>query len=91
MNLLQAQSTVQRLYECRDTAKRLWGTDYEDKVRHTRTIMAEIRTLSGESILSIAIDLLRQADEINDTGSMLRVASAALDLIEAEDITDGQD
>jgi len=74
--------TTAKLYECRDTAKRFFGSEFNDAVKPYKNVLLDHKKASGKETLECLIDCLK-SDSIQGNGmAVLMFNAAAVELIE---------
>lgn len=81
MNKLQ---TAAKLYECRDTCKRLWGNEWKSKVEvHTKLIYAAMKKHNIDNEIQAAMKLIDDAKNMDGEGVFtMKCLAAAVEMIE---------
>lgn len=73
-----------KLYECRDTCKRLWGPEWKKQIEfHTNIIKAAMLKHKIDNEIEAAIKLVKDCENMDDSGVFtMKCFAAAVELIE---------
>ena len=73
-----------KLYECRDTCKKLWGVEWKKEVEfHTRLIQAAMKKHNINNEIQAAMKLINDVGEADSSGVFtMKCLAAAVELIE---------
>ena len=81
MNQIQIAA---KLYECRDTCKRLWGNEWKSKVEvHTKLIHAAMKKHGIDNEIQAAMKLINDAKNMDGADVFtMKCLAAAVELVE---------
>lgn len=73
-----------KLYECRDTCKKLWGNEWKEKVSfHTTLIRGAMIKFNIDNEIEVAIKLVKDNENIDGTGMFaMKCFAAAVEIID---------
>lgn len=71
-----------KLYQCRDTAKRFFGADFNDRIAPYKHLIMERQKASGKEVLECLVDCL-SLQSIQENGmATLMFSAAVVEIIE---------
>lgn len=71
-----------KLYQCRDTAKRFFGTEFNERIAPYKRLIEERQKASGRETLECLIDCLNLESIQGNGMAMLMFNAAAVEIIE---------
>lgn len=89
MPLKQAAEIARRLEECRDTAQRLYGDQYDTTINPVRQVILDITKRESCAIPQAAVMLHKEmlSDDVLTNGMEMLIWAATADLITKDDET----
>lgn len=81
MNQIQMAA---KLYECRDTCKKLWGAEWKKQVEfHANIIKAAMQKYKIDNEIEAAIKLVKDCESMDGSGVFaMKCFAAAVELVE---------
>jgi hypothetical protein len=71
-----------RLYEARDTAKRLLDDKYASRMQEGGTLLTDVAEKTGKHLLVIATEMAKQMEQEGRPYGALAILAAAVELLE---------
>ena len=73
-----------KLYLCRDTAKRYFGSEYEDTILPCKRLITERQKVTNKPVLEVLIECLQLKSVQDNAMAMMMFNAAAIEIIESK-------